>query len=145
MKKVVFGFFFSCLIITGLLFALEHNDGYGFYTYYNSDGSLDFDTFYAKWDDVPDSYYIYLNYFTHRPFEEQSLYKTVGGVEAIFDEIRKNDISFHYERINSSLVIIFSPWNYTNAKDDGWIPLGVKRYNYSESIKRWNFMLNNMQ
>jgi len=148
MKRIIFIcllIFLLLSLIDEILFAEEHNVGNGWYEYYNSNGSLDFDTFYAKWDEVPGSYYIYMESYTYDHSVKSMLYKTVGGLEAMFDEKRRNDVRFTLEKGKSRLVLIFSPWNYANAKENDWIPLGQKRFNYNEAIERWNFMMGNMK
>jgi len=144
MKRIIF----LCLLfslINEIIFAEEHNVGNGWYKYYNSNGSLDWDTFYSKWDEVPGSYYIYMESYTYDHSVNSMLFKTVGGLEAMFDEKRRNDVHFTLEKGRSRLVLIFSPWNYANAKENDWIPLGQKLYNYNEAIERWNFMMSNMK
>jgi hypothetical protein len=126
------------------VFGFEESLGYGYYRYINRDGSLDWETFYAKWDEVPDSYFIYLVYATF-PEEDSSrnnLIKVVGGIYGVLDPTMRNDIRFTVEQPRSKLEIVFSPFNYTN--DFSWIRVGQKRYNYREAIERWNFMLDNM-
>lgn len=151
MKKLFFIVIFVIsfvIIFSEVIFAEEIDLGTGsYFIYVHANGAWDWDTFYAKWDDVPNSYFIYLNYFTHSDFPEESLVKIVGGLEALFDKTgaRNNDIKFVVERRYSSLEIIFSPWNYTNASNNGWIPIGQKRYNYRDAKERWNYMLQNMQ
>jgi len=142
MKKIVF---FGCFLSIVCLFADEHIEEAGYYTYYNSNGSLDWDLFYDKWDEIPDSYFIYLN--TRRLGRETTptLWKTVGGLDGMLDPIRRNDVTFTYEKGYISLEIIFSPWNYGNSTDAGWITIGQKRHRYDEAIQQWNFMLNNMK
>jgi hypothetical protein len=125
-------------------YEFEHNEGNGYFKYYDTEGKLAWKTFYARWHEVPDSYFIYLSFDDNLLSEAKpALWKIVGGFEGALDEVRKNDINFSYENGKKRLNIKFSPWNYTNAKDSNMIPLGSKKYNYKEAIERWNFMLNN--
>ena len=133
-------------IVCGFIFGDEVSLGYGMYGYVNSDGTLDWDTFYAEWEEIPDSYFIYLEYFIYDKENPSNNYLTKainGGVFGILDSTRVNDIIFTRERPKSKLMITFSPFNFTN--DYSWIRLGQKRYSYKDAIERWNFMLRNMQ
>jgi hypothetical protein len=112
----------------------EHNEGYGFFKYYNDDGSLAWNTFYSKWREVPDSYFIYFDYTDSLESEAD---------EMLWKVVEKDDVRYSYEKGYSRLRITFSPWNYTDAKEIGWIPIGSKKYNFDDAISRWNFMLNN--
>jgi hypothetical protein len=139
--------FSSFFIFNYNLFGDEVKLGRGYYKYVNNDGSLDWDTFYNQWDQVPSSYFIYINYSAFKDVDpsRNSLWKAVGGgIYGLLDPTRKNDIIFTLECPGSKLEIIFSPFYYIN-EDSTWIRVGEKRNNYNEAIERWNYMLRNMQ
>jgi hypothetical protein len=102
---------------------------------------LDWNTFYARWDEVPDSYYIYLKLVQYNYNVNLRLDKQVGSI------MSSNDITFTYSAGRYGLLIIFSPLNHSNADVATlhYIRIGQKRNNYGEAIRQWNFMLNNME
>jgi hypothetical protein len=133
---------FLLILFIQFIFADEHNNGPRRYRYYNSDGSLDWDTFYARWDEVPNSYYIYLKFiqYDHNNANPR-LDKEVGSI------MSSNEITFTYSAGRYKLLIKFSPLNYSNADVAtlNYTRIGQKRNNYGEAIEQWNFMLNHME
>jgi hypothetical protein len=117
----------------------EHNRGNGFYRYYKPDGSLAWDTFYARWDDIPDSYYIYINFKTFSREVETLLARNPG----LFNEY----ICFSYQKGRNGVDIIFSPRSF--SREDvlyyGWFSFGQKRRNYRNAIETWNYIISNME
>ena len=90
MKKIVALMIIPILaIFCGILFGDEVSLGYGMYSYVNSDGTLDWDTFYAEWDKIPDSYFIYLQYVIYNREDPSNNYLTKainGGVYGRFNK-----------------------------------------------------------
>jgi len=129
----------------------EHHEGYGYYKYYYSDGSLAWDLFYTRMKEVPESYYIYYFYERHDLKITPMLWRTIGNPLFSLDS---NDIEFQYTDGNSNLELIFSPNIYSNTilqnniktvnSNTRLLPLGQKKSNFKEAIERWNFMLGNM-
>ena len=141
MKKIILT---VLILFVQFIFAAEHNQGNGMYKYYNSNGSLDWDTFYARWDEVPDSYYIYLwSIRWNSDIGTPMLWKDVSSTLPMF----RNNIVFICEGRRSKLQIIFSPNNYSNAEIAAlnYIRIGLKRNNYGVAIEQWNFMLNHVE
>ena len=129
------------ILFVQYIFADEHNNVPGWYRYYNSDGSLDWDTFYARWDEAPDSYYIYLKLIQFNHNVNPRLDKEIGSI------MSSNEITFTYSAGRYGLLIKFSPLNYSNADVATlkYIRIGRKSSNYGEAIRQWNFMLNNVE
>jgi len=157
MRKSIF-VIFGVLLICSILFAERVKSEYADYEYKNRDGTLDWKTFYDEWDTVPNSYYMYLNVYSsskrHGVEPYKMLAKEIGDMlsNAFGDHTQDNDIHFilrewlsetsHHTYTYYNVEIIFSPWNYQDAKKRDWIPLGQKRNNYNDAIERWNFTIN---
>jgi len=150
MKKSIIIFFALFLVLS--LFADKVPSNYEDFEYVNKDGSLDWATFYAEWDTIPDSYYMYLTVYTshslHGVEPHKMLAKSMGGIMSdIYAFTHDNDICYIYrvwarKDFYYDIELIFSPWNFQNTKDIGWVPLGQKRYNYKDAIERWKFTIN---
>jgi hypothetical protein len=138
------------LLITGLLvlaataaFAERHRSGgenqydVSFFEYYNNDSTLDWETFYAEWDTIPDSYYMYfraekLNGLPDKKMLWMVLWPDLGLIE----------FSLEYpDGYNLQLRFYRTKLNIFDVKSQGFSDLGTKGRNYNEAIKLWNAAL----
>jgi hypothetical protein len=148
MKKIII---YLVLLFFGisLIFSERIKEADRMWSYSNKDGSLDFITFYKEWHDVPNSYFMYLyvreiNTALWPAQRTGKLWKQIGTTNISTE--RNNDITFIYEkRINTrsaaAIELIFSPNNYSDAGEKGWIIIGQKGSAYDEAIERWGFIL----
>ena len=107
-----------------------------------TDGSLDWAAFYEDWDKVPNDYYMYIKYEQDNSEPpESALLKFGPGADLILGNGHDIEFSFIQKGLYAGLMVKFSPYNYTNARNEGWIPMGIKRNNYNSLIDRWNYYI----
>jgi hypothetical protein len=140
MKKAIISAFLFLSIQS--VFSERIQTSNSFFIYKNSDGSFDWDTFYAEWDKIPDSYYIYM-LVVRRQYklrDKPSLFKSLGNHwNSGYSE--KLDVNFGVDHDWVNIEIIFSPNNYGNA-GGRIVPFRQKRNNYNKAIENWNYIIN---
>ena len=136
MKKILL--FILFLTISFILFSEKIEQSYGGYNYYNSNGSLDWDTFFKDWEKSKMVYkYVFLNYryaYNNPNSEPTNLY--------YYREKNNGDDCFSYYNSNTKIVIsvIFSNVNRSEYSKHTLFNIKTE---YNKFIQLWNHYMNN--